>query len=163
MLFVNIGLFIATVIAAIIAWKQTSLAIAAKNDAVKAQNTAEDHASSAARSATAGERSAAAQEQQTRLAEEAAARAAARPWSVEKTAAHRWTLTNDSGLNVDFVRVESDPIGHLHHAPSNAVVRNGESVWFEFGGGMADPASVNVVISWRSPVTRMQEQQRFSI
>jgi len=162
-LIVNGGIFVATVIAGIIAWKQATIAIDAKKDAIEAQNTAKEHADAAARSATAGERSAEALEKQASLAEAAAARVAAKPWSIAKSGNHRWKLTNDSGMNLDFVLVESDPKGHLDGAPQHVDVKNGGSVSFGFGGGMTDPTSVNIVVSWRSPLTKMAEKQHFTI
>jgi hypothetical protein len=149
-LIINGALTIITAIAAIIAWRQRQDAVAARDDAREAADAAK-------KSAEALDRSADAQE---RLAKVAEAGQAKPPWKFEKVSGHRWKVTNQTGMNVDYVKIESRPEGFLQvemTPPSHFDVAKDESFHFGFGGAVTDPASVNVTIEWRDPVTKMQK------
>ena len=149
------GVLIIAAIAAIIAWKQAKTAIEAKDETAELLQAARDSAEAAGRSAGALERTA-----------DVAERGEQRdPWQVRRLSAHRWSVTNVSGLNLDFATLESSPAGviHIEGGSAHRDVPNGTSVYFGFGGGVADPSSANVTVKWRSPISRMQEEFHFSI
>lgn len=145
---INVGLFIATVIAAIIAWRGVVDAREARDEA---KDAAERAATAAESSATAQGRIAEATEKHAALVE--AATAPREPWRLSKVGEHRWQLTNLTGVNVDFVHLSSKPEGHLQLDGANDYcdVRNGASVFFIFGGGFSDPSSLDVTVQWRQP------------
>ncbi|WP_166871507.1 hypothetical protein [Salinibacterium sp. ZJ450] len=154
-LITNIGLFAATVIAAIIAWRSVSDAREARDEAKRheaaALAAAINAADAAVRSADEHKRAADALERQADIAESATAKP---PWHMERVAKTRWKLTNQSGANADFVDIKGEPDGHLQvedEQPWRDIAK-GASVFFQFGGGMTDPGSINVRINWRDPI-----------
>lgn len=150
---IELGLFAATVIAAIVAWRGVKDARDARDDAqgaaVEANKIALQVASATTRTAEAQERIAAAAE-----------RPSIEPWLVEQMSAHRWKVTNNTGQNVDFVSLGSRPDGVIHTEHRAEVPQNvgrGESLYFGFGGGMADPPSMNLKVVWRDVAGDGQE------
>ncbi len=141
--FINLGLFVATVIAAIIAWQGVKDARDARDEAAEHSAMA---AAAAAKSAHAQTRAADALERQ---AEFAVSQATPIPWIVEQYSRTRWKVRNNSGTAFTKVELASDPDGHvqlLTEIPSR--LRAGEAFFFDFGGGMTDPSFVRVTLSW---------------
>lgn len=151
---INGALLLITAIGTIIAWYQANQAIKARNDASRSLAAAESSATAAGRSAAALERVADATDRSL----------SGDPWQVRPAGKHRWSVTNISGLNVDFVLIESVPPHVIQPEQADHVdVANGGSIYFQFGGGATDPTSANVTVKWRSPVSKMQESFHFSV
>jgi type III secretory pathway component EscV len=151
---VNLGILAVAIVAAVIAVFQVVEARKARDDARTARDEAADHerqALEAARAAAnASTRSATAQERIAEIAEETANPRPA--WLVSKVGTTRWKVTNNTGVNVDFVMISSKPDGYItteHPQGMPQDVTKGGSLYFDFGGGMDDPSSVNVKITWR--------------
>jgi type II secretory pathway pseudopilin PulG len=144
---VNLGIFAVTAVAAIIAWRSV-------RDAQKARDAAqvsETRALAAAeKSAASSDRSATAQERIAEIAETTAR--PEEPWIFEQLSGERWKVTNNMRENVDFVAIGSVPEGLIQteHRDVPQDVARGQSLYFLFGGGLGDPASVNIKIVWRS-------------
>ena len=144
---VNLGIFVATVIAAIIAWRGVGGARLARDEA----NAAAERATAAAESsAESQERLATATEEHVRIVQEATS--PREPWRLTKVGQHRWELTNLMGVNVDMVHLTSRPEKLIQlEADDWCDVADGTSIFFQFGGGFTDPASLNVTVNWRQP------------
>jgi hypothetical protein len=141
---INAGLFVATVIAAIIAWRSMQ-------DAREARDAAAGHESRALAasetSASAATRSADALERQAELAEAAQQRS---PWGLSSAGRKRWKLTNTSGYPMTDVQLTGETEGSFSVDGGNEPrrVRVNEGLYVEFGGGFTDPPSMTIRIDW---------------
>lgn len=163
---VNLGIFVATLLAGIVAWRSVADAQEARDEAkgheVGALRASRDAADAVARSALEHQRAADALERQADLAEKAAEKSA---WSCEQTGANRWKITNTSGQNVDFFTISGTPDGFLQVEDGLTAARNmakGQGVFVLFGGGLTDPTSHNVNIVWRD-AARIGQESFFTI
>lgn len=150
---INLGIFVATVIAAIVAWRGVRDAQIARDASSDHEAAALQHAEAAA--ASAGE-SAAAQQRTAEALEEANRREAARdearvPWQVARVSSDRWRVTNNTGGQADFVTVEVIPpaTATMEDGFSMRDVPPGQPFFVHFGGGMTDPATATLRIVWR--------------
>ncbi|KQP57794.1 hypothetical protein [Agreia sp. Leaf283] len=165
----NLALLFVAMLTAVFTFLQAREARIARGASEKARDEADEFLAAAKRAATAAEasagsseRSAAALERQADLAEKASK--PADPWEIEKVGQHRWAATNKTGHKAMFVNIETSPPGHIQsERGSYADVAQNQSLFFIFGGGLTDPSSVDVEISWRSPVTRASESQHFTV
>lgn len=154
---VNLGVFTATVIAAIIAWRSVVDAREARDEA----RTAEQEAAAAAiRSATASERSAEALERQVELAEDAARTPS---WTISEAhaAGRRWKFTNTSRHQLTEVSVDFNPRGVVtveRAIPDPVAI--GQSFLVEYNTYAT--IQVRVDLTWRN-ASGVQETERFSI
>lgn len=112
---INLGLFVATVIAAIIAWRGVRDSQDARDQAAKHEAQALEHAKQAASAATA---SAEAHQRAAEALEVANLREEARdaqrtPWLVDKAGEGRWRVTNNTGgfaSDVEFEAVAGESV-----------------------------------------------------
>ena len=161
LLVVSIGSMLIAAISAIIAWKQTALAISAKDDAETARDAASRYVTAAEVSAGASQRSASALERHATAVEAQAKKA---PWAVKKVSEHRWEITNQTGFNVDFVSVQSRPEGLVQQEwTTGPDVPNQTSIFLRFGGGLTDPVSVNATLQWRPGDSEMAAEMTFTL
>ncbi|WP_455133594.1 hypothetical protein [Microbacterium aurum] len=158
---VNAGIFVATVIAAIIAWRGVVDAREAKDQASAHEAAALAHAEAAAgaagRSAEAQQRAADALEETNRR--EAARDEARVPWTVSRQSTERWRVTNNTGNDISFVSFEASPPATIQMEdglPFRDVGR-GQPVFLRFGGGITNPASATVKVVWRDALGSGQE------
>lgn len=157
---INFGLFAATVIAAIIAWKGVRDSQEARDAAAKHEAQALAHAKEAASAATA---TAEAQKRAAEALEEANRREEARdarrtPWTVEKMNGDRWRVINNTGgIATD---VEFEPLGgesiQMEDGERFRDVPAGQPVFIHFGGGLADPATATLSAEWNDSSDRAQ-------
>lgn len=158
---VNFGLFVASVIAAIIAWRGVRDAQIARDDAAKHEAQALQHAREAATAATA---SAAAQQRAAEALEEANRREASRdaerlPWTVTQAGSGRWRVTNNSGgiaNDVEFMPLAEEQI-QLEDGEQFRNVPAGQPVFIHFGGGMTDPPTATVHVEWNDSLDHAQQ------
>lgn len=152
-LIVQIGVLVGTLGAAAVAWWQAKVAADSRREAASAQEKAE---AAANRAASAAERSADAEERAASAGEERAAIERARearrePFEVTKQAGGVWrlwnrleeivTITNLDGSEGDTQYVE------VHNGLPD-YLKPGQALAFNFGGGMADPASVQLTVAY---------------
>ena len=157
---VNLGIFIATVLAAIIAWRGVRDAQRARDAAAdyeaQALAHAERSASAAAESATAQQRAAEALEQANRREE---ARDAQRtPWIVAKVGSGRWRVTNNSGgiaTDVDVEALGGEDV-QMEDGQQLRDVAAGQPMFVHFGGGFADPPTATLRVEWNDSMDRAQ-------
>ncbi len=177
---INLGLFLLTALGLLITLWQSNearvardkadeheaAALAASNDSAAAATRSADAATrsadAAVRSAAAHDRTAEALERQAAVAERSVTPEA---WSFREISKGRWELKNTSGTNVDFVSVTGIPDGYL--SPEDGItsprdVKRGQSIVYQFGGGLSDPSSLNVKIVWRD-IKRVGQEDFFTI
>lgn len=157
---VNLGIFVATVLAAIVAWRGVRDAQQARDAAAEHEAQALAHAGEAAAAAT---DSAAAQQRAARALEEANRREEARdalrtPWIVAKVASGRWRVTNNTGGIATDVEVEAlgDEHVQMEDGQSFRDVAAGQPMFVHFGGGMTDPPTATLRVEWNDSVDRAQ-------
>jgi hypothetical protein len=148
---INLGLLGVTAVSVWVAILQAKHAAEANEKAAGHETralAASESAAASAAEAVAEHRRAA--DALTRQAEAAEAALPRKKWSIERLSAERWKVTNRAGENVDFVTIGGRPDGYLQVEGSDlANVGDGQSLYFYFGGGQADPASLTVKIAWR--------------
>lgn len=150
---INAGIFVATVIAGIIAWRSVKDARDARDSAAAHEARALGYSRDASAAAT---RSADALEEANRREE---ARDAARvPWLVTRVSTERWRVVNNTGavaIMADFAGVGA----HIQMEDGMEVrdVPHGQPVFIGFGGGFSDPATATVRVTWVDPHGRGQQ------
>ncbi|WP_279367375.1 hypothetical protein [Microbacterium testaceum] len=158
---INAGIFVATVIAAIIAWRGVRDAQRARDDAsdheTKALGYAEEASAAATAIAGAQQRAATALEQAN--LRETARDAAKVPWVVERRSTERWAVRNNTGSDADFVSFEAHPPAHVEMEDGLEFrdVPNGQMVFLRFGGGFSDPSSATLTVVWRDSLREGRE------
>lgn len=155
---VNLGIFAATVIAAIIAWRSVNDARQARDEAAtherKALDAADRSATAAEAAAQHQERTADALERQTDLLESAAT--IPDDWILEthsnSPGDQRWQATNNTGYDVRNVSIGT-PEGYNERwikpeRDGPIDVARGESIYFTFIRRVSSPASRTIWILW---------------
>ncbi|MBX0301355.1 hypothetical protein K2F54_15380 [Cryobacterium sp. 1639] len=119
----------------------------AADSATEAGTDARKAAESAQKTAEASTRAAAALEvRNARAAREDAARI---PWLVQKLSPERWRVTNETGMRAEFVQLVANGIRfQMEDDRDFRDVERGNPIFINFGGGLTDPASADIVISW---------------
>ncbi|CAM98524.1 hypothetical protein pCM2_0040 (plasmid) [Clavibacter michiganensis subsp. michiganensis NCPPB 382] len=153
-LIVQIGVLVGTLGAAAVAWWQAIIAARANRAAGSAQQKAEEAAS---RAVSAAERSAAAEERAATAAEEQAAIERARedrrqPFEAQKDRRGVWHLWNRLDVIVIVIELDGSEDGHQYVQPHRDIpdqLRPGQALTFSFGGGMTDPPSVGLTVTYR--------------
>lgn len=148
---INLGLLGVTAVGVWVAILQAKHATEAKDKAagheMRALEASESAAASAAEAVAEHRRAA---DALTRQAEAAEAALPRKEWLIERLSTERWKVTNRTGENVEFVAIGGRPDGYLQvEGPDLANVGDGQSAYFQFGGGFGDPSSLNVKIAWR--------------
>ncbi|TFD12897.1 hypothetical protein E3T35_06310 [Cryobacterium sp. TMT1-2-2] len=157
---VNLGIFLATVIAAIVAWRGVRDAQSARDDAAVHEAQALAHAREAAAAAT---DSAAAQKRAAQALEAANRREQARDaqrtqWSVAKVGGGRWRVSNNTGgvaSDVEFEPVNEENV-QMEDGLQFRDVAAGQPVFIHFGGGMTDPPTATLRAEWNDSLDRAQ-------
>jgi hypothetical protein len=159
-IFINLGIFVVTAIAAIIAWRGVRDAQIARDDAAAHEAQALAHAERAAFAAT---QSAAAQGRAALALEDANRREEARdaqrtPWTVQKAGSGRWRVTNNTGgIATD---VEFDPVGgesiQMEDQLQHRDVSASQPVFIHFGGSVSDPPTATLRAEWNDSFDRAQ-------
>jgi len=149
---INLLLLVVTAIAAAFALWQAITASRSRRDAQQANVEAAEHERSALRaaqeSAASSTRSADAAERQAAAAERALH--GQDPFVFERLGQTRWKVTNRTGGPAFFRVVEGQP-GLIQVEEENLNGRqNGGSFHINFGGGLTDPASTDVMIGWQT-------------
>ncbi|TFC33472.1 hypothetical protein E3O55_04065 [Cryobacterium sp. MDB1-18-2] len=157
---INLGIFVATVIAAIVAWRGVRDAQSARDDAAEHEVQALAHAREAAAAAT---ESAAAQQRAAQALEAANRREEARDaqqtqWSVARVSDGRWRVSNNTGgVTSD---VEFEPVGVANVQMEDGLqfrdVGAGQPVFIHFGGGVTDPPTATLRAEWNDSLNRAQ-------
>jgi sRNA-binding protein len=157
---INSGLFVATVIAAIVAWRGVRDAQSARDDAAVHEAEALRHAG---QSATAATESAAAQQRAAQALEEANRREDSREarrtqWTVTRAGGDRWRVSNNTGglaSDVEFEPVDGERV-QMEDGLQLRDVAAGQPVFIHFGGGMTDPPTATLRAEWNDSFDRAQ-------
>ncbi len=165
---INLGIFVATVIAAIIAWRGVRDAQSARDDAKGYEQAAlaasQSAAAAAERSVAEHKRAADALERHVALAESAAE--VHRPWEFEAisdpSSDQVWLVKNVSGEYAYNVYL-GGPAGvdeRWLELPADAIdsVATGESIRFTFRRRLTSPQSATVWVFWTPPDGSAQKQ-----
>ncbi|GAA0426621.1 hypothetical protein [Leifsonia naganoensis] len=163
---INLSILVVAAIAALVAIFQVVEARRARDEARVARDDAAKHEQealdAAKRSADSAVDSAAAQRRLATAAEEQLdmiRRSAAPPWRIERVDDTRWKITNATGENVDFFTLNAKPDA-IERVGFNTIARDvakNESLFFNFGGFLNSPPSVNLVVAWRDASRNGQE------
>ena len=155
---VNLGIFIATVIAAVIAWRSVNDARQARDEASGHERTALDAATRSASAAEVAvrhhERTADTLEKQTALLESAAMNH--EEWALEAltdaSIDQRWKVTNKTGYDVMHVSIGTpDGVNEQWIKPDEeetADVPRGGSIFFTFIRRLSSPTSRTIWVVW---------------
>lgn len=159
---INFGIFVATVIAAIIAWRSVNDARLARDDAEQHERqalAASNRAASAAESsAEASRRSASALERQNDLTEAALA-PPPESWAVEQHDGPVWAVTNRTGFTIPWVQIGTE------RGYDETRIRPRAEQWDDVAPDgrlifdVIDPSAQRVTlrIVWFNPATNQQE------
>ncbi|WP_213816167.1 hypothetical protein [Glaciihabitans sp. dw_435] len=76
--------------------------------------------------------------------------AASIPWTVSKESAERWRLTNATGGRAQYVRLfPQDGVQiQAEDGKESRDIERGGPVFVFFGGGMTDPTTAEILVTW---------------